>query len=57
MQTDLFKTNTANKSFSAICDSVKCENNVPAWPDKFGKAIQKYLDEHKIKKIKENLKT
>lgn len=52
MQTDLFETDSVNKSFSVICDSVECENNVPAWPDKFGKAIQKYIDEHKIKRIR-----
>lgn len=52
MQLDLFKADSLKHSFSTVCDSVKCENNVPAWPDLFGKAIQDYLNANKIKKIR-----
>lgn len=30
-------------SFSAICDSIGCENNTPAWTDRFGEAIKGWL--------------
>ncbi len=41
-----------DKSFSAICDSLGCENNSPAWPDKFGAAIKKWLEDNNVPEIK-----
>ena len=32
-----------SQSFSAICDLLGCENNTPAWPDRFGEAIKRFL--------------
>lgn len=40
------------KAFSSVCDSIGCEINTPAWPDKFGKTIRKWLSNNSIKPIK-----
>ena len=40
------------KAFSSVCDSIGCENNTPAWPDKFGKNIKKWLSDNNIVPIK-----
>lgn len=41
-----------NKTFSSICDRLGCENNSPAWPDKFGAAVKRWLEDNNISKIK-----
>lgn len=35
-----------NKSFSFACDCMGVENNTPAWPDRFGLALKKWLEEN-----------
>lgn len=39
-------------SFSSICNIIGCENNSPAWPDQFGKAIGSWLVQKGIQPIK-----
>ena len=51
-QMTLFSMMDQGKTFSALCDSIGCENNVPAWPDAFGKAISTWLLNNEIKPIK-----
>ena len=51
-QMDLFSVTDQNKTFDAICDSLGLENNSPAWPDKFGSAIKKWLIDNKAPNIK-----
>ena len=41
-----------NKTFGAVCDCLGCENNSPAWPDKFGAAVKKWLEDSHIPKIR-----
>ncbi len=40
------------KTFGAICKSIGCEDNAPAWPDSFGEAMKKWLIENDIPKIR-----
>lgn len=40
------------KSFSALCDILGIENYAPAWPDVFGYAIAKWLDDNNIPQIR-----
>ena len=47
-QLTLFTLEDRKNTFNEICDSLGCENNIPAWPDDFGKAIRKYLKDHSI---------
>ncbi len=47
-QLTLFTLEDRKSTFNEICDSLGCENNIPAWPDDFGKAIRKYLKDHSI---------
>jgi len=42
-QLSLFSMQDKEKSFSVVCDSLEIENNTPAWPDKFGNAVRKWL--------------
>ncbi len=51
-QMNVFSVMNQDKPFSAICDSLGCENNSPAWPDKFGAAIKKWLEDNNIPAIK-----
>lgn len=51
-QMNLFTINGEHQTFNYICDSLGCENNVPAWPDLFGEAISKYLKNNNIPSIK-----
>lgn len=51
-QLNLFTINREYQTFNYICDSLGCENNVPAWPDLFGKAIAKYLHDNNIPTIR-----
>lgn len=48
----LFLMNDADKAFNAICDSLGCENNTPAWPDRFGQAVGRWLALNNIPKIR-----
>lgn len=41
-----------NETFSDICAKLGCENDAPAWPDDFGKAITNYLKDNNIPKIR-----
>lgn len=49
---NIFSIMDKGKTFSAICDSLGCENNSPAWPDRFGIAIKKWLEDNSIPEIK-----
>lgn len=51
-QLNLFSMLNQPKTFSAICDSLGCENNTPAWTDKFGTAIKRWLLDNDIPSIK-----
>ena len=48
----LFPMQDKDKTFNALCDCIGCENNTPAWPDKFGKAIRTWLSNNGIKPIR-----
>ncbi|MCR5077963.1 MAG: DNA cytosine methyltransferase [Prevotella sp.] len=39
-------------SIRDICASLNCEYGTPAWPDRFGEAIHKYIKDTKIPKIR-----
>ncbi len=51
-QMSLFEIADEASTFSDICDKLGCENNIPAWPDMFGKAINDFLKEHDIPTIR-----
>lgn len=51
-QMTLYSVTDQRKTFNSICDSIGCENNTPAWPDKFGKAMSQWLVDNNIKPIK-----
>lgn len=51
-QLSIFAYNSKQQTFSDICDKLGCENNSPAWPDYFGRAIKKYLTENHIPEIR-----
>ena len=51
-QMNVFSVMDQDKTFSAICDSLECENNSPAWSDKFGAALKKWLEDNHIPAIK-----
>lgn len=51
-QLSLFLINDFNKSFGAICDTIGCEGNTPAWPDQFSRAINTWLSNNKITPIR-----
>lgn len=51
-QSPPFSINDADKAFGAVCDSLGCENNTPAWPDKFGQAVGKWLALNKIPQVR-----
>lgn len=51
-QLSLFSMQDSEKIFSTICDSLGVENNAPAWPDKFGYAIKKWLTDNEIPPIR-----
>lgn len=50
-QMDIFSIQDKDKNFGNICDSLGCENNSPAWPDKFGEALHDWLTENDIEPI------
>lgn len=51
-QMTLYSMMDQGKTFSSVCDSIGCENNTPAWPDQFGKAVSRWLSSNDIKPIK-----
>lgn len=51
-QMSLFSVQNAGKTFNEICDSLGCENNTPAWPDRFGMSIKEWLIENNIPPIR-----
>ena len=51
-QLTLFPMNDHDKTFSFVCRKLKCENNTPAWPDIFGRAIDSWLASHNEPKIR-----
>ena len=51
-QMSLFAILDGEKTFNAVCDSLGCENNTPAWPDNFGESVKKWLSENNIPKIR-----
>lgn len=51
-QMSMFSVIDQDKTFNAICDSLGCENNSPAWPDDFGVAIKKWLEVNNIPAIR-----
>lgn len=51
-QMSLFTILDGEKTFNAVCDSLGCENNTPAWPDNFGESVKKWLSENNIPKIR-----
>lgn len=51
-QLSMFSSSGNGQTFNAVCDSLGCENNIPAWPDRFGEAISKWLSETGLPKIR-----
>ncbi len=51
-QLSFFNIRASGDTFSDICNSLGCENNVPSWPDDFGKCIRKYLTRNNISSIR-----
>lgn len=51
-QLSLFIMGEEKNTFSDICDILGCDNNIPAWPDLFGKAVRSYLSENNIENIR-----
>lgn len=51
-QLSLFSIQDNEKNFSVACDSLGVENNTPAWPDKFGNAIRKWILDNDISPIR-----
>lgn len=51
-QSSLFSTQNHEKDFNIVCDRLGVENNTPAWPDKFGNAIRKWISDNDISPIR-----
>ena len=51
-QLSMFSIIDQDKTFAAICNSLGCEYNTPAWPDQFGSAVKKWLNENNIPSIR-----
>lgn len=51
-QLSLFSMQDNEKNFNVVCDSLGVENNTPAWPDKFGKAVREWLCDNGIPAIR-----
>ena len=47
-QLNIFAMTGSNDTFSDICAKLGCENNAPAWPDDFGRAITNYMKDNNI---------
>lgn len=52
IQMNLFTLSSKLETFDDICDSLGCENNIPAWPDMFGNAVRAYLEKTNSEKIR-----
>lgn len=50
-ETSLFASDGGN-SFVDICRTLDCEDETPAWPDSFGKAINNWLKDNRIPTIR-----
>lgn len=51
-QMTLYTMMDQGRTFGSVCDSMGCEDNTPAWPDKFGKAVSGWLSSNGIQPIK-----
>ena len=51
-QLSMFSFLDQDKTFAAICSSLGCEYNTPAWPDQFGSAVKQWLKENNIPPIR-----
>ena len=51
-QLNIFTMSGSKDTFSDICAKIGCENDAPAWPDDFGRAIANYLENNNIPKIR-----
>lgn len=51
-QMNIFSVLDIKKTFNDICDSLGCENNTPAWPDRFGEDIKQWLLNNNIPSIR-----
>ena len=51
-QLTLFSRVDCDKTFNAMCDAIGCEGNAPAWPDRFGNAIRKWLFDNRVTPIR-----
>lgn len=51
-QMSLYSIIDQGKTFNSVCDSIGCENNSPAWPDAFGRAVSTWLTDNKMERIK-----
>ncbi len=51
-QLSLFSANDADNSFNQICSTLCCENNTPAWTDRFGEAMSQWININEIAPIR-----
>lgn len=51
-QMSMFEYKNQGDTYSRICGAIGCEQNVPAWPDEFGRSIKKYLTDAGIPEIR-----
>lgn len=51
-QMSIFNLGKEDSTFNKICDGLGCENNTPAWPDKFGECIKRWLRNNDILPIR-----
>lgn len=51
-QLKLLSMKDEGKTINTICDRLGVENNTPAWPDRFGTAVKKWLKENGIPPIR-----
>lgn len=47
-----FPGENKDKTFNSICNSLDFDNNIPAWPDRFGRTINKWLRDNNIEAIR-----
>lgn len=52
MQVTLFSKKDYKKTFSAFCNVVGCYGDTPAWPDRFGQVIKKWLSNNNVSPIR-----
>ena len=51
-QMTLYPAMDQGNTFRSICDRIGCEYNAPAWPDRFGSAVSRWLSENHIRPIR-----